>query len=130
MLKVKTYIDVSTIPNAGLGCFADEDIKKGDLIWELNPILDRIYTDDNLKTMTERDVEFVKIYSYKENGLYFLCIDNSRFFNHSIDYCNTFDPNNTHKTYALKDIKKGEEILSNYNTFGVTTDDKTFNIDI
>ena len=127
MLTVKTYIDKS--PIAGMGCFAAEDIKEGDLIWELNPFLDRIYTEENLKFMSELEVNFVKTYAYLHNGLYFLCIDSARFFNHSSENYNTLDPFNEYKTYALRDIKKGEEILSNYGTFG-GPEDVDFNMNL
>jgi len=128
MLKVKTYIKESTIPNAGIGCFAGEDIKKGDLIWELNPFMDRIYTDENLKCLTELEQEFVKIYSFKWNNLYYLCIDNARFFNHSDTAYNTVDPSGEYRTYACRDIKKDEEIISDYNTFGLNENDNAFNM--
>ena len=128
MLKVKTYIKESTIPNDGIGCFAGEDIKKGDLIWELNPFMDRIYTDENLKVLSELEREFVKIYAFKCNNLYYLCIDNARFFNHSETDYNTFDPINVYCTYANRDIQKDEEIISDYSTFGLNENDKEFNM--
>ena len=126
MLKVKTYLDKSTIPDAGIGCFAAEDIKKGDLIWELNPLIDRIYTDKNLESMSPMEIQFIKTYAYCHHDLYFLCVDNGRFFNHS-DTPNTLDPSDVYCTYAKRDIKAGEEILSDYKTFGITDSDKSFN---
>lgn len=127
MLKIKTYIAPSTIPGAGMGCFADEDIPRGKQIWVFNPLIDRLYTVENLELFSELERQFVETYAYKHNGLYFLCVDNGRFFNHSEDP-NTYDPNYEYATYASKDIKKGEEILSNYSTFGVTLDDLHFNV--
>jgi len=127
MLKIKTFIDKSTIPNAGIGCFAAEDIAEGALIWKLDPNLDRIYTDDNLSIMNNLDSEFVKTYAYRHNDLYFLCIDNARFFNHSEEFFNTRDPNNEYCTYASRKIFKGEEIISNYNSFGTNEKDLEFN---
>ena len=122
MLLIETYIQESSIPNAGLGCFTKYEIKKGTKIWELNPFFDRIYTEDNLKNMTDLEIEFVKIYSFKHNGLYYLCIDNARFFNHSKENCNTLDPLNEYCTYALVDIPADTEILSDYSTFGSEAD--------
>lgn len=110
-----------------MGCFAAEFIPKGTKIWELNPILDRVYTDYNVSKMTDIEAEFVKIYAYKHNGLYFLCVDNARFFNHSDTNFNTIDPNDEYATYAARDIQQGEEIVSNYLSFGTTEDDKAFN---
>ena len=127
MLKIKTYIDKSTIPNAGIGCFAAEDIKSGSLIWEFNPFFDRVYTDENLLHMSELEQEFVKIYAFKWYNIYYLCIDNGRFFNHSDTNYNTIDPSGEYKTYAARDIFKGEEIISNYNNFSANENDKLFN---
>lgn len=119
----------STIPGAGNGCFAAEFIPKGTLIWKLNPTLDQIYTEHNLLMMTDLEQEFVKTYAYMHNDLYFLCIDNARFFNHSIDDCNTHDPSDEYATYAARDINPGEEILSDYRNFGSTENDKKTNLE-
>ena len=40
MLLVKTKLENSQIPNAGLGCFAVEFIPKGTKIWEFNSDFD------------------------------------------------------------------------------------------
>ncbi len=128
MLKVKTYIATSIIPNAGIGCFAAEKIKEGDLIWELNPFMDRVYTEENLKSLSDLEREFVKIYSFKWNNLYYLCIDNARFFNHSEDLYNTLDPSGEYRTYAKRDIEIGEEIISDYNNFGANETDNKHNM--
>jgi len=126
MLLVKTFIKESTIPNAGMGCFAGQNISQGTKIWELNPLFDKIFTEANRLLMTDLEKQFLDIYAYKHNGLYFLCVDNARFFNHS-STPNTFDPNTEYATYAARDIAEGEEILSDYYTFGSTTEDFTFN---
>lgn len=127
MLKIKTYLAPSTISGAGLGCFAAENISAGTIIWTLNPLLDRIYTEENLVLLSEHERKFIETYAYRNNGLYYLCVDNGRFINHS-DKPNTFDPNNEYATYAAKDIKIGDEILSDYRTFGITSDDLRFNM--
>ena len=127
MLEVKTYIDKSTIPGAGFGCFTDQFIKKGKVIWRFNPFFDRIYTDDNMLLMSNLEIDFINTYAYMHNGLYFLCIDNGRFFNHSYEP-NTIDPSNEYVTYASRDILRGEEILSDYRNFGISEIDNKFNM--
>lgn len=126
-LLVKTKLNVSSIPNAGIGCFAAQFIPKGAKIWELNTAVDRIYTQQDLESLTKLEQEFVNIYAYKHHDLYFLCVDNARFFNHSKENFNTLDPDTEYVTYAARDIQEGEEILSNYENFGTTETDKTFN---
>jgi len=127
MLRVKTYLDKSSIPGAGIGCFAKELIVKDQLIWEFDPFFDQVYTQENLDNMDEITQQFIITYCFKQNDLYYLCVDNGRFFNHS-ETPNTLDLPNTNKTYALRDIQPGEEILSDYATFGISEDDATFNL--
>jgi hypothetical protein len=126
MLEVKTYIDKSTVPDAGLGCFAAEFIPKGARIWKLNPTIDKVFSDLNITLMSELEQTFIKTYCYRHNGLYFLCVDNARFFNHSDDP-NTVDPCDEYSTYAARDINQGEEILSDYRSFGKSAEDLAFN---
>lgn len=126
-LLVKTRLNVSSIPDAGIGCFADQFIPKGTKIWELNTAVDRIYTQQDYDRLTELEQKFVEIYAYKHHDLYFLCVDNARFFNHSKQNFNTLDPDTEYVTYAARDIQPGEEILSNYENFGTNESDKSFN---
>jgi SET domain-containing protein len=126
-LLVKTYLAESTIPGAGVGCFAAEFIPQGEKIWELDTSLDRVYSQKEYEQMNEANKNFLNTYAYKYNGLYILCVDNGRFFNHSQTDFNTHDPKNEHCTYANRDIKAGEEILSNYKSFGSSDEDEEFN---
>lgn len=126
-LLVKTYLSESKIQGAGIGCFAGENIPEGTKIWELNTSLDRVYSQSEFDSLEMHIQEFLMIYAYRHNGLYILCVDNGRFFNHSETNQNTHDPKDEQCTYALKDIAKDEEILSNYLTFGVSEHDHGFN---
>jgi len=126
-LLVKTFLNVSSLPNAGIGCFAAEFIAQGTKIWELNTAVDRIYTQQDFDRLSELEQKFVETYAYKHHDLYFLCVDNARFFNHSSTDFNTLDPDTEYVTYAARDIQPGEEILSNYINFGTTDSDKLFN---
>lgn len=128
MLLVKTKLEKSQIPNAGLGCFAVELIPKGTKIWEFNPDFDRVYTTKEIKGLSLLELEYLDKYSYKNNGLYYLCVDNGRFINHSEDP-NTVEDTKVQATYASKDIHPGEEVLSDYRTFGVNHVDLLHNCD-
>lgn len=123
---VKTYLKESTIPGAGLGCFAAEFIPKDTMIWIFNPGLDRDLSEYQLGCFSKVEQEFVKTYTYKHNGYYYLCVDNGRFINHS-DTPNTYESKKMQATYALVDIQEGEEILSNYAEFGITQEDLKHN---
>lgn len=126
-LLVKTFIKESTMPGAGMGCFSSQFIPKGTKIWELNTALDRIYTQQDFDRLSDLEKAFVSTYAYKHHNLYFLCVDNARFFNHSVERCNTLDPSDVYCTFAARDIDAGEEIISNYYEFGCTEGDSQFN---
>lgn len=117
MLVVKTYLKFSSIH--GLGCFAGEDIKKGQLVWRLDPGIDLTFTESELKKFPPSFSEFIRIYGYcpldSEEKIYILCVDHARHMNHS-------DSPNLRETpeglnVASRDISKGDELTCNYTQF-------------
>jgi SET domain-containing protein len=130
MLKVKTKLSESKIEGAGIGLFAAEFIPKGTVIWEFTPYIDRVYSESEFQSHTGLEKEFLEKYCYRYLGNYYLCVDNSRFFNHSDQpNCYSFDFNeyNLGCTKALVDIQEGEELTDDYSSFGFTEEDKIFN---
>ena len=117
MLLVKTYLKESGISGAGMGCYSQEFIPEGTIIWEFNPLIDRAYLKSQVDTFTQSEKEFINTYAYMHKGIYYLCVDNGRFFNHSDDP-NTAEWPNSQKTFASRDIQPGEEIVSDYRFFG------------
>lgn len=134
MLLVKTKLAVSTIPNAGIGLFAAQDIPKGTKIWEYTKITDRIYGEEEFKKQEGLLGEFLKCYCFRYNNMYVFCGDNGRFFNHSPENQNCGSEGNTQfhmgYTVAFRDIKEGEELLDDYTKFGWSEEDAKFNADI
>ena len=126
MMLVKTKIAESTITGAGLVCFADEFIPAGTKIWAFAHLFDKCFTEEELQMAYPIEREFIEKYSYKHDGDYFLCVDNGRFINHS-DSPNTWESKESQVTYSLTDIRPGEEILSDYRSFGCTDQDLAFN---
>jgi len=116
MLKVKTYLDRST--THGIGLFAGEDIAAGAEIWEFNPKIDLTFNpaqwDEIMKSLVPAGRDTLRRYSYKENGSYYVCLDNAQFMNHSQDVCNVGNDKGKNIMYALIDIGSGEELLCNY----------------
>ncbi len=49
MLMIKTYLDKS--PISGIGVFASEFVKKGDLVWQFHPLVDIILTSEQLEKL-------------------------------------------------------------------------------
>lgn len=124
MLRVRTYVDISSIPNIGLGLFANERITKGTVIWEYTEGLDFVKDLDEVDDMNPIDKEFATTYSYLDVDInkYIFMADNARFFNHSEISPNVDEHGQglTAKTVANKDIEIGEELLTNYFVFDKT----------
>ena len=119
MLLVKTKLDVS--PIHGIGLFADEFIAEGTIIWKFNDLIDLRFAEDRIEQLAESAREQIKKYSYREkhSGLYVLCGDDARFFNHSEDpnCLDIYSGEEQDLTVARRDIKAGEELTCNYALF-------------
>ena len=127
MLQVKTSLKPSNIH--GIGLFADQFIEKGKIIWEYTPNIDREFTEEEYISLSDLDVKF---YSFQIDGIYCLCCDDAKFFNHS-KTPNCEEIINDIKfgyTIAASDIHIGEELTTDYMTFGINEDDMIFNLDI
>lgn len=116
MLLIDTYVGPSAIE--GVGVFAAEPIRKGQLIYRFEPSFDRLIGLAELEQMPESIRRFVDRYTYPhptESGKLVLDADNGRHMNHSLQ------PNTDFKDsvfgYAIADIAPGEEITCNYAEF-------------
>ncbi len=122
MLCIKTTVKESTIPGAGLGLFADQDIKKGEVTWRYAPDFDQVISEGRLATLSpEARVQCLK-YAYLDtvtNEL-ILCADNERFINHS-DTPNVLQIATEEHPEGIeiagRDISAGEELFCNYYEF-------------
>jgi uncharacterized protein len=125
MLQVRTYLDKSQIH--GLGVFAAESIKRGQLIWKFNSSIDKII--EKRTGFTKFEIEFINTYAYfdKQLGNWILPVDNDRFTNHS-DNPNTI-PHNNGNVVAAKDIIIGEEFTINYYDIDEYAREKLLDID-
>ena len=112
MLLVKTKIGPSEID--GIGLFADEDIPKDMIVWSFNPLIDKALTDNEIENFPPYVQEFIDKYSFFDKGKHVLCGDFGIFINHSEtpNLGSTIDD-----SFALRDIKKGEEITDDYTTY-------------
>lgn len=118
MLIVKTRLKYSEIH--GLGCFAGEDIKEGQVVWRFDAGIDLVFTESELKKLPSSFTDFLKIYAYSpiESGSeksYILCADHARHMNHSEDPNLLESPEGLN--IAIRDIKAGEELTCDYNHF-------------
>lgn len=116
MMLVSTYVGPSGIE--GVGIFAEEAIKAGTLIWELDEGFDMIVPRDKLDSVPEHLVTFFERYAYPLHTApdkLVLEFDHGRFMNHQ-EQPNT-DFLEVVKGYALRDIAAGEELTCNYSEF-------------
>ena len=89
----------------GRGVFANKDFKKGEIVIKYN--LKKL-TKEKFNNLSEKE----KHYTSKENGEYLLFPSPERYVNHSCSP-NTNPINKC--DIAIKDIKKGEEITTDYS---------------
>ena len=123
MLYVKTVVKPSTIPNIGLGLFADEDIAKGQLIWRFLTGFDLCFSEEDLLTLHPVLQKYVKKYAFlsiegTSKGLWVFSSDNDKYQNSDMNRKNIGELKGsnpfTDDIVALRDIRRGEELFSYY----------------
>ena len=116
MYLIKTYLDRSKIE--GVGVFAGQDIPKGTKVWEPVPGFDQIMDPAHVKTLPPAAQRYIERYAFVHRGRVYLCGDHGQFTNHS-DNPNTgnWPSPDGEVEVALRDIKKGEELTSDYRIF-------------
>lgn len=115
MLTKKTFL--ATDSYGGIGLFANEDIKKSEILWVWNDFTDKVIKESEIKDFPIAFQEFLEKYGYKPReefgkNVIFINLDNGRFFNHS-DNPSTIELEDG-TIIASKDLKKGDEITCNY----------------
>jgi SET domain-containing protein len=116
MLLVSASLKPSDIH--GLGCFTDERIEKGQVVWVYSDWIDQRIPVAEMDSLPPATRTFLDIYGYSEmfegQKVVVLCGDHSRHMNHS-DTPNLLDEGQT--SYAARDIDAGEELTCNYFAF-------------
>ena len=120
MMIVKT--SVAPAGAKGLGVFADESIKKGQVVWRYEEVFCRSFPDEQVQAMEPLQREFMLKYSTPEDGFWYLDLDNTRFMNHSddnnVDFTDGWEPGVT-VGIAQRDIAIGEEMTCDYRNLNV-----------
>ena len=116
MLLVETYI--APVAGKGIGLFAKTSILKGETYWLRNEAFDRIFSPEVLTKFPRNVIEYIQKHGFLEvNGNWYLCGDNARFSNHSVNSnsVNHFDASGLiDRCFAAFDIAANEEITCNY----------------
>ncbi|MDP3880840.1 MAG: SET domain-containing protein [bacterium] len=115
MIKVKTHLGASK--KHGIGLFADQDIPKGTVTWVYHPKFDTAFSQEDVDAMSEAAKQQFLHYAYwdHERQHYVLCYDDQRFINHCSKDTNI--ESTPDRDVAMRDIKKGEELLCDYKGF-------------
>lgn len=116
MLLVDTFVGPSVIE--GVGVFAAEPIKAGQIVYRFEPCFDRLIARAELDAYPDSIRRFLNRYTYPhptERLMVVLDADNGRHMNHSLEPNTDF----SHSIYgfAIRDIAVGEEITCNYTEF-------------
>ena len=114
MMMVDTELGVSAIH--GIGVFLLEPVRKGDLIWQFDSRIDRVYSEAEIETLPARMQRFLRVYStlHAATGLWVLCGDNGRHFNHSATPNTVSDGIAFGHDHAAEDMAAGTELTSDY----------------
>lgn len=114
MMMVRTELRPS--PIHGIGAFLLEDVPKGGLIWRFDSRIDRVFADWEVEHLPDILRQFLEVYStyHEESGLWILCGDNGRHFNHS-DEPNTVSQGvGFGDDIAAADLSAGTELTTDY----------------
>lgn len=119
MLLISASVRQSDIH--GLGCFTNEAILKGQVVWQFDERIDIRLLLSELELLPDVAQDFYHMYGYVEehNGqkTVVMCGDHAKHMNHSLE------PNLIERGKAMelnvaaKNIKKGEELTCNYFAF-------------
>jgi uncharacterized protein len=116
MLMVDTELGES--PIHGIGTFLLEPVRAGQLIWRFDERIDRVIADAAIQAMPERLRDYLTTYStfHEARGVWVLCGDNGRHFNHS-DHPNTISLGIAFgDDVAATDLEAGTELTTDYRT--------------
>lgn len=116
MMMVETELRPSGIH--GTGVFLTQPVPNGGLVWQYDSRIDRVYAEAELLTLPAHVQHFLRTYStwHEQVGLWVLCGDNGRHFNHS-DTPNTISDGIAFgRDFAAHDLAEGTELTSDYRT--------------
>ncbi len=116
MLLVETELRPS--PIHGIGVFLLQPVCRGELVWRFDSRIDRVYSEEEIATLPEPMRRFLRIYStwHEPTGLWVLCGDNGRHFNHSATPTTISNAISFGEDRAAADLPVGTELTSDYST--------------
>lgn len=114
MMLVQTELRPS--PIHGLGVFLLEPVVKGQVIWRYDSRIDRVYSSEEIDSLPRHVQLYLRTYStwHEDTGLYVLCGDNGRFFNHADEPNTTSTGVSFGDDIAASDLAPGMELTTDY----------------
>jgi len=125
MIHVKYALKSSSLH--GVGLFANQPIRKGDVIYTASPLLDVNLTQEQFDSLDQKEKDEVKWWGFfdQPSGKWHVDFDVSKFINHSKDATVTQDAaHDDAYLVASRDIEPGEELTQNYLEFESAEDIK------
>lgn len=125
MIHIKYKVKPSNL--SGVGLFADQDIKKDDLIYTPNQLLDVDLTQEQFDTLDPVEQAEVRYYGYwnKYSNRWHVAFESIRFLNHGELGVANVTQDEEMVMVAVRDISAGEELLQDYKEI-YSADDKHF----
>ncbi len=116
MMLVETELRPS--PIHGLGVFLLQPVARGDLIWRFDSRIDRVYAPEEVDSLPDHVQRYLRTYStwHEASGLYVLCGDNGRYFNHAEAPTTVSNGISFGVDRAARDLQPGDELTSDYRT--------------
>lgn len=131
MLHIKYRLDKSH--KHGIGLFADQDIRKGEVIYTSSPLLDLNISNDTFEKLTQAEKDEIRYWGFwiESQKVWHVDFDMSKFLNDSFD-ANTSQDFEHEDAYLLatRGIQKGEELTQHYLEFESEEDLKRRGIDL
>ncbi len=113
MMRVQSFLAASRIH--GVGCFTNEPIAKGQLVWEFDRGFDREYSAEEVARLPVATRGFFETHAWASpRKTILVCADHGGYFNHE-DAANTGMTLDGFRCVALRDIAAGEELTTNYS---------------
>ena len=102
----------------GYGVFATRDMPKGTITWALDP-LDQVFDSRRYEALGPSVGSVLRRFTWTSSrGKHILCWDFARYMNHGCDP-NSFGPGGFEFEIAVRDIRAGEEITSDYGALNL-----------
>jgi uncharacterized protein len=118
MIHIKYKLKTSELH--GIGLFADQPIKKGDLIYTASPLLDLNITQVQFENLDQKEKDEILWWGFfdQPSQMWHVDFDVSKFINHSNDATLTQDlKHDEAHLVSTRDINSDEELTQNYLEF-------------